>query len=115
MHTYAAMQCKLCIYLGPYEYYVLLTGPHYCCCVVWASAAIAAVWLRHRTDYCTFLLRRRKPHGVPSPCSHGFMVCCCLSKSYAIVFRYTLRCYVLTIGHSFKTNSGRTIVVKRIE
>ena len=46
-----------------------------CYCVVWASATNAAAWLRHRTDYCPFLLERREPYGVHSPCGHRCMVC----------------------------------------
>ena len=45
----------------------------------------AAAWLRHRTEYCAFLLQRHEPHGVPSPCRHNCMVCYCLSNSYAII------------------------------
>ena len=61
------MWCNLSIYLAPCEYYIVLTGPR-CCCVVWASATMAAAWLRHRTDYCAFSFERREPHGIPSSC-----------------------------------------------
>ena len=59
---------------SPYEYYTSQRRPR-CYCVVWASATIAAAWLLHRTDYCAFLLERREPHGVPSPCGHICTVC----------------------------------------
>ena len=45
---------------------ILLTGPWARYCVIWAMATIAAAWLKHKTDYCAFLLERREPHGVPS-------------------------------------------------
>ena len=80
-------------------------GPR-CCCVVWASATIAAAWLRHRTDYCSFLLERREQHGVPSPCGHSCMVyvtvCLTVMPSFSDITDLS------TIGHSFKTDRSRT-------
>ena len=61
-------------YLVPYEYYILLCGTR-CRCVVWTSATIAAAWLTQSSDYCAFLIERREPHGVPSPCGYSCTVC----------------------------------------
>ena len=36
-------------------------------------------WLRHGTDYCASLLKRREPHGVPSPRGHRCTVCATVS------------------------------------
>ena len=65
-----------------------------------------AAWLRHRTDYCDFLLERREPHGVPSPCGHNCMVCAivCLSVMPSVSDITD----VSTIGYSFKTNNRLT-------
>ena len=64
-----------------------------CYCIVWASATNAAAWLRHTKDYCAFLLERREPNVVPSPCGHRCMVraAVCLTVMPASYFRYNRR------------------------
>ena len=80
-------------------------GPR-CCWVVWASATIAAAWLRHRTDYCAFLLKRCEPHGVLSPCGHSCMVCAIVCLTVMPPFSDTTD--VSTIDHSFTMDRSRT-------
>ena len=92
LHTFSTsnfMSCNLCIYLAPSSIIYSSPGPH-CCCVVWASATHAATWLRHRMN-CTFLLERREPNGVPSPCGHSCMVCATVCLTVVIVFRHNRR------------------------
>ena len=90
---------------SPYEQLYFSTGPR-CYCVVWASASIPAARLRHRTDLCAFLLERREPHGVPSPCGHSCMVCATVCLTVVPSFSDTTD--VSTIGHSSKTDRSRT-------
>ena len=80
----------MCIYLAPTSITYSAPRPR-CSCVVWASATNATAWLRNRTDYCAFLLKRCEPHGVPSSCGRSCMACAIVSKSYAIVFRNNRR------------------------
>ena len=79
--------------------------------VVWTSATNAAAWLRHRTDYCAFLLERREPHGVRSPCGHSctvcYIVCLRVMPSFSDITG------VSVIGHSFKTGRSRTPISRR--
>ena len=81
------------------------TGPR-CYCVVRASATIAAARLRHRTDYCAFLLERREPHGVPSPCGYSCMMCATVCLK--VMQSFSDITDVSTIGHRFKTDRSRT-------
>ena len=79
---------------------------HRCCCFVWASATIAAAWLRHRTDYCAFLLQRREPHGVPSPRCHSFMACATICLT--VIPSFSDITDVSTMGQSVKTDRSST-------
>ena len=45
------------------------------CITICKAMVNVAAWLRHRTNYCAFLLERHEPHGVSSPCGHRCMVC----------------------------------------
>ena len=75
-------------------------------CVVCSSATNAVARFRHRTDYCAFLIERREPHGVPSPCGHSCVVCAIVCLTVVPSFSDTTD--VLTIGHSSKTDRSRT-------
>ena len=90
-----------------YEYYILLNGPR-CYCVVWANTTIAAAWLRYRTDYCAFLIERREPHGVPSPCGLRFMVYTTVCINAIVMPSFSDKTDISTIGHSFKTDTSHT-------
>ena len=46
------------------------SGPR-CCCVIWAIATIVTPWLSHKTNFCTFLLERRKLHTPMWPHLNG--------------------------------------------
>ena len=103
------MSSNLLIYLALTS--IIYSSPgHSCCCVVWVSAAIAAAWLRHRTDYCAFFLGRFEPHRLSGSCGHScvatwgtwpmwpqlcghsyWCVCYCFPESYAFVFRHNWR------------------------
>ena len=98
-----------CVFIWPPTSMKYPSPGHRCCCIVWASAINAAAWLRHKTDYCAFLLERREPHGVPSPCSHTCMGCAAVCLTVMPSFSDTTD--VSTIGHSFKTDRIRTPLV----
>ena len=94
------------VYLfSPYEYYILHTGAPLLLCRM-SQRHISAAWLRYRTDYCAYLLERRKPHGVPSPCGHSCVACATVCLTVMPSFSDTTD--VSTIGHSFKTDRSRT-------
>ena len=92
-------------FLAPTSIIYSSMGPR-CYCVVWASATNTAAWLRHRTDYCAFLLERLEPHGVPGPCGHSCMVCATVCLTVMPSFSDITD--VSTIGLSFKTDRSRT-------
>ena len=77
-------------------------GPH-CCRVVWASTGIAAACLRHRTSYCTFLLKRCEPHGIPSPRSHSYMVH--ITVYLTVMSSFSDITNISNFGHSLKTDN----------
>ena len=89
---------------SPYEYYTPQRGP-----AVIVSYGPAPLLRQRGLDTerisVPFLLERREPHGVPSPCGHRFMVyatvCLTVVPSFSDINN------VSTIGHSFKTDRSR--------
>ena len=53
-----------------------------------------------------FLLERREPRGVPSPCGHSCMACATVCLTVVPSFSDTTD--VSAIDHSFKTDRSRT-------
>ena len=86
---------------------IIYSIPGHCCCVVWARATIAAAWIKRGRDCCAFLLERREPHGVPSPCSHSCTACATVCLT--VVPSFSDITDVSTIGHSFKNDSRRIL------
>ena len=85
----SVMKCNLYTYLAPYEYNILHIRPGlHCCCVEWASATIAAAWLRLRW-IVSFSLK-----GV----NH---------RAYLAIWSVLL--FVLQLCHCFQTTDVSTI------
>ena len=96
---------NLCIYLATYEYRIPLTA---------APLMLYRMGQRHYCGSCLdteliivpFLLERREPHGVSSPCGHRCMVCATVCLTVMPSFSYITD--VSIIGHRFKTDISRT-------
>ena len=101
------MQCELCIYLAPYEYYTHHRGPLWFC-----RMGQRYYFSRHRRDFCAFLLEKRDPHGVPSSFGHSCMACATVrlpvTPSFSVVTD------VSTLRLRFKTDIRRNPVISRL-
>ena len=81
----------MCIYLAPTNIIYSLPASR-CCCVIWASAAIAAAWFISKrisskdVNLMAFIAHVATVYGVPSPCDHSCMVCVTLSFSLSFSF-----------------------------
>ena len=91
------MQCNVCIYLAPYEYYILHRGP-----VVVVSYRPAPLLRQLGLDTERIIVplssKGLEPHGVPSPCGHSCMVCA--TVCLIVVPSFSDKSDVSTIRHS---------------
>ena len=82
---------------------IIYSTPEPVVVLVRASPIIDAALLRDRTDYCTFLIERREPQGVPSSCDHSCIV--------AVIPSFSDITDVSTIVHRLKTDRNRAPLI----